>query len=315
MSRRRRVAAAIRAVPIAALALAAAGLVVFAVTWSPASAPDPLLVADLRGRALIVLDPSNPAAAHRIELHGGPHELLPLPNGRVLVSLEQSGALALVDIDRGDVERIEVGGLPHGLALDGGTVLVTDRASDEVRRFALDGWRELEPLPAGPWPHAVAVLPDGAVALTSADPGTLRVGNVETSVGRTTETLAVRSDGAVAAAAATDGIVVLVASDGTLLGRWKVGGRPVRVVFSPDGETLAVALSAGRGVALIAGDEIRRVSAAGVPDGLAFSADGRLVYASDVYGGALTAIDVRTGTVVAVIDAGVGTGAMLVAGR
>ena len=207
----RRAFAVVRALPIVVPALAAVALVALALGWSPRSAPDPLIVADLRGHALVVLDPSAPEAARRIDLPGGPHELLRLPDGRVLVSLEQYGALALVDVGSGDVERIEVGGNPHGLALDGDAVLVTDRSVEQVRRFALDDWRELDPLPSSHWPHAVAVTPSGAVAVTSAEPGTVRVGDEETFVGRTTETLAVRGDGAIAAAAATDGVVVLIA--------------------------------------------------------------------------------------------------------
>ncbi|MGE3962150.1 MAG: YncE family protein [Dehalococcoidia bacterium] len=295
-------------------AVAAAALLLFALVWSPASpAPEPLLVADLRGHALLVVDPAHPEDARRIELPGGPHELLRLPDGRVLVSLEQSGALAAVDLATGAVEVVDVGGLPHGLALDGGTVLVTDRSVDAIRRFDLESWRELEAIGSGAWPHAVAVVPSGAVAVTSAEPGSVRVGEVETRVGATTETLAVRADGAVAAAAATDGIVALVGADGVLLGRWEVGGRPVRVAFSPDGGTLAVALSAGHGVALIEGERVRRVAVEGVPDGLAFSVDGRIVYVSDVFGGAVTAVDARSGAVRAVMHVGESTGALMVA--
>lgn len=311
-------AAALVLASVAAIALAA-----FALTWSPSRAPEPLLVADLRGHALLVLDPADPEAMRRIPLPGGPHELLRLADGRIVVSLEQSGALAVVDLDTEAVGILEVGGLPHGLALDGDTLLVTDRSADAVRRFVLnrgDGWSEIAPLEApafedGGWPHAVAVLPSGEVAVTSADPGTVVLGTHEANVGRTTETLAVRSDGAVAAAAATDGVVVLLAPDGTLLERWDIGGRPVRVAFSPDGGTLAVALSAGHALVLIDGDGVRRVPVEGVPDGLAFSSDGRVVYASDVYGGAVTAVDVASAEVRAILDAGEGTGALLVATR
>ena len=49
----------------------------------------------------------------------------------------------------------------------------------------------------------------------------------------------------------------------------------------------------------------------GVPDGLAFSADGALLYASDVFGGAVTAIDLDRNAVLAVMQVGQGTGAML----
>ena len=61
---------------VAGIALLALALAVLAIVWSPERAPTPLLVADLRGHALVVLDPADPAAARRIPLPGGPHELL-----------------------------------------------------------------------------------------------------------------------------------------------------------------------------------------------------------------------------------------------
>ncbi len=303
-----------RLVSLLGAAVLAVALAVFALTWSPGRAPDPLLVADLRGHALVILDPADPESARSIPLPGGPHELLCLPDGRVLVSLEQSGMLALVDLADGTVEEIKVGGIPHGLAIADGIVFVTDRSVDVVRRFEVDGWRELDPIVTNAWPHAVAVLPDGGLAVTSAHPGAVILDGVGVAVGETTETVAVREDGAVATAAATDGVVMVMTPDGESLGRWDVGGRPVRVAFAPDG-TLAVALSAAHAVALIDGDVVRQVAVEGVPDGLAFSSDGRIVYVSDVYSGAVTAVDVASGEVRAVLRAGSSTGALLVLAR
>ena len=297
----------------AALALCALALFAVAAAWpSSARAPEPLLVADLRGHALIVLDPADPAAATRIALPGGPHELLRLPDGRVAVSLEQSGALAFADVARGEVETLEVGGLPHGLALDGRTLLVTDRSVDAVRRFDLDdGMRELAPVPVEAWPHAVAVLPGGGLAVASAQAGTLTLGDTLHETGAMSETVAVAPDGRVAVAAALDSRVSVYSPSGELLESYEVGGRPVRVAFSPDGRMLAVARSASASVALIEAGEVRSASVAGVPDGLAFSSDGRVVYASDVYGGRITAVRASDGHVLAVIEAGRGTGAIL----
>ena len=102
-------------------------------------------------------------------------------------------------------------------------------------------------------------------------------------------------------------------SDGGLLLDVTLGGRPVRVVFSPDGGTIAVALSAAHEVALVdLHGGVRRVAVWGVPDGLAFSADGARLYASDVTAGALTAIDPLAGVVTATFDVGESTGALLV---
>ncbi len=302
------------------LLLTAGAFALFAVAlaWpgGPRSA-EPLLVADLRGHALIVLDPTRPEDARRIALPGAPHELLRLPDGRVVTSLEQSGAIAFVDVDSQAVEVLEVGGLPHGLALAPGAsagadvLLVTDRAVSAVRRFAQHGpgWREIESLPSEAWPHAVAVLPSGEVAVASAQPGSLRLGEHRYATGGLTESVAVAPDGRVAVAAAQDGRVE-VYRDGVLLERHDVGGRPVRVAFSPDGRTLAAALSAVGEVALIRGGHVTIAPVSGIPDGLAYSSDGTLIYASDVYAGTVTALDL-TGRVLAVIKAGDATGALL----
>jgi DNA-binding beta-propeller fold protein YncE len=290
-------------------------LVLSAAGCTRASAAHVLVVADLRGHALIVLDPADFSPIRRIDLPGGPHEFLHLPDGRVLVSIEQNGLLVAVDVSTGAVDEIAVGGVPHGLALHGDDVLVTDRDTDTVRRFALDDWIEGVAIEVGAWPHAVGVTPDGQIAVASARAGVLSIGERVHPLGDTTETLAVRADGVVAAAAATDSVVAVFSSDGEAMGHWVTGGRPVRVMFSPDGRTLAVALSAAGSVALIDGDGMHIVPVEGVPDGLAFSPDGRSLYASDVFGGRVTWIDVARRTAEGSASVGEATGALLFVAR
>ncbi len=271
-----------------------------------------LVVADLRGRALVLIEPTEPGGARRIPLPGGPHELLRLPDGRVVVSLEQAGQIALVDLTTGEVRAHAVGGYPHGLALDAsGALLVTDRAAEAVRRFAFDPWVEHVSTPAAGWPHAVAVTPDGEVVVALASTDAIQVGPMRVDAPALSETVAIAPDGRIATAGAMDGVVAVYTPDGRPLDRYEVGGRPVRVAFDASGSKLAVALSAGGGVALIEDGTVRTVRVAGVPDGLAFSSDGARVYVSDVAGGYVTAVDVRDGEVVAAIAVGLGTGAIL----
>lgn len=276
------------------------------------AARDTLVVADLRGRALLLIDPTAPGDARRISLPGGPHELLRLPDGRIAVTLEQSGQVVLVDLTTGEVRAHAVGGYPHGLALDAsGALLVTDRAAEAVRRFTLDPWTELGPVPAAGWPHAVVRTPSGEVAIALARADVVQVGAVRLPAPALSETVAVAPDGRIATAGAMDGVVAIFAPDGPLIARHEVGGRPVRVAFDAGGNTLAVALSAGGAVALIEGGVVRVVPVAGVPDGLAFSSDAARVYVSDVAGGRVTAVDVRSASVEAVLAVGEGTGAIL----
>jgi DNA-binding beta-propeller fold protein YncE len=273
-----------------------------------------IVVADLRDQAVLVIDGQTGDIAMRIAVAGGPHELLRLPDGRILASLEQAGALALLNLDGGDVETIELGGTPHGLALDGETLLVTDRATSQIRRFALPGWTELAPIETGVWPHAVTPLPDGRLAVAEAGPSTLSIGTEAIAVSELPETVVLDPSGTlIATAGALGGDLQLFDAGGGLLLEVALGGRPVRVLFSPDGGAVAVALSAAHEVALVALDgNVRRVPVSGVPDGLAFSSDGARLYASDVYGGALTVIDPVAGVVTATFFVGESTGALLV---
>jgi DNA-binding beta-propeller fold protein YncE len=232
-----------------------------------------------------------------------------------VVSLEQSGALALVDVATGATQVVDVGGMPHGLALDGPVLLVTDRSRDAIRRFDVTDWSELSPLAAEAWPHAVAVGASGEIVVASAAAGTLAIGDDHHHTGSVTETVAVAPDGRVATASAYEGIVSVFDRDGVLLATYDVGGRPVRVMFAPDGTSIAVALSAAHAVAIIQGRRVDIVEVDGVPDGLAYSRDGAFLFASDVYGGRVTAVSLEERVVQAVMRVGVSTGAMLVLDR
>jgi YVTN family beta-propeller protein len=277
----------------------------------PPPADPPLIVADLRGHALAVVDPRDGTTARRIELPGGPHELVHLADGRVAVTLEQYGRLALVDLSTGAVEAHEVGGFPHGVDERDGVLYVTDRSLDAVRRFDLDGWAEVTSLPAGAWPHAVRIIEGGAAVTANAKDDTIRIGETILAASVLPETVAIAPGGdRIATAGAYGGDVEVFRVDGTLVERWTVGGRPVRVEYGADG-TLAVALSAAGAVALIDDRGPRFVAVGGVPDGLVFSPDARRLYVGDVHGGVVSVIDVASGEVVRTILAGSSAGALL----
>ncbi len=272
-----------------------------------------LIVADLRADELVIVDRGTEAILERISLPGAPHELLSLPDGRTLVSIEQHGLLVAVDVERVVVEQIPVGGVPHGLALDGDTVLVTDRDTDQVRRFEIGSWHERTPITVDRWPHAVAVTATGAIAVAAALADTLTIGDRTHEVSALPETVSLASDGAIATAGAVGGELHVFAEDGTEELRIFLGGRPVRVLFAPHGELVAVALSAEGAVALVARDgTVRRVAVPGVPDGLAFNAAGDRLYVSDVVGGGAAVVDTVRAELVSVLDVGTATGALLV---
>jgi DNA-binding beta-propeller fold protein YncE len=272
-----------------------------------------LVVADLRADELLLVDVGQAAVIDRIPMPGGAHELLELPDHRVLVSIEQAGRLALVDLETGSVLEIPIGGTPHGLAFDGEVVFVTDRDADEVRRFHLSTWEELDPIPTGRWPHAVVLTSDGSIAVAAALDDAIVIGDQLVAVSGLPETVDIAPDGAIAAAGAVGGELHILAPDGSEELRISLGGRPVRVRFAPDGESVAVALSASGEVARVGRDgQLERVPVPGVPDGLAFSRSGDELYVSDVVGGGITVLRTSDLSRIAVIEGGTATGALLV---
>ncbi|MEX2446444.1 MAG: hypothetical protein WD734_03815 [Dehalococcoidia bacterium] len=279
--------------------------------WTPAPPSVALVAADLRGHALLVFDPSKPDTARRIPLPGGPHELLRLPDGRVVVSLEQRGALAVVDLDGGIVQTVEVGGIPHGLAVEHGVLTVTDRSADVLRRFALGTWAELPPQPVARWPHAVQAFPGGGLAVASADADLLTVNGRGIAVSELPETVTIALDGRIATAGAAGGVVEVFDADGQRRARHEVGGRPVRVAFSPDGRTLVAALSAAGTAAIVTEGAVRYVAVGGVPDGLAFSPDGRWLYVADTAYGHVSTVEVARARLVSRVPVGDSAGALL----
>lgn len=287
-------------------------LLALTATLQPASASEApraltgtLLVADLRDDALLLIDVARPQEApRRIPLPAAPHELLALPDGRIVASLERGGALAVLAPAAERVEMVEVGGIPHGLAWDGRLLLVTDREAGSLRRFDPEDWSEHGPLPAPGWPHAVAAS-DGHVAVTSAHGDALLLDGAPLAVSALPETVDAAA-GLFATAGALGGRVHVFTTVGTTAGEWTLGGRPVRLRFAPDGTTLAVALSADRSVVLLDPRDPaalpRRVEVGGVPDGLVFDATGRRLFVSDLVAGRVSVVDVAGGRVADVLD-------------
>lgn len=271
-----------------------------------------MAVADLRGHALVIVRTDAPGEGLRIPLPGGPHEVLALPDGRLVVSLEQFAALAVVDPRSGDVRTVEVGGIPHGLAVHGDTVYVTDRSVNAVRRFGLRTWEERAPLAVGAWPHIVAVRPDGSLAVANAQDDTVTVGDRVVAVSHVPESIAVGRDGRIATAGAVGGVIAVLDASGRLVREYVAGGRPVRLLYDPEGEVLAAALSADGTVAILERDQLRRIVVGGVPDGLAFSPDSRWLYVSDEFAGTVTVVDLRLNHVVDRFTVAQSAGALLV---
>lgn len=269
----------------------------------------------------MVADTAHPGDARRIPLPDGPHEVVALTDGRVVVSLAQSAALAVLDLRRGDlpdglrdeqVQTLPIGGTPHGLAVAGDTLYVTDRSVGAVRRFAIGTWEEHTSVATGAWPHILALTPDGSLAIANAADDTLTLGDRTLPVSHVPESVAVASDGRVATGRSVGGTLDVFDAAGATTGRYELGGRPVRLLYDARGRVLAAALSASGAVAILADGELRRIPVGGVPDGLAFSPDGRWLYVGDMFGGAVSVIDLDRSRVVQRFPVGRSAGALLV---
>jgi len=126
------------------------------------------------------------------------------------------------------------------------------------------------------------------------------------------ETVGVGPDGAIATAGSVGGELHVFDAAGAEELRVALGGRPVRVVFSPDGTQIAVALSATGEVALVDREGgVRRVRVQGVPDGLSYDAVGHRLYVSDVFGGRVSVVEPDRAVLIDVIDVGMATGAII----
>ena len=274
-----------------------------------------LVVADLRGHALTIVNTADPSRARRIALPGGPHEIVALPDGRLAVSLEQFASIAIVDVAGGAVQTLEVGGTPHGLAVAGDTLYVTDRSVNAIRRLTIGTWTEQPSIASGSMPHVVETRPDGSLAIANAADDTLTLGDRALHVSHVPESIAVGLNGRVATAGSVGGALHIFDASGAPIAEYEVAGRPVRLLYDPRGRVLAAALSADGTVAFVEDGKVRRVAVGGVPDGLAFSPDGRWLYAGDMYGGVVSVIDVRRSRVVQRFEGGRSAGALLVLPR
>jgi sugar lactone lactonase YvrE len=115
-----------------------------------------------------------------------------------------------------------------------------------------------------------------------------------------------------AVAGAFGGAIEVFDLDGTLLARYEVGGRPVRLALTGDGARIAASLSAAGTVAVIEdGGVVRMLATGGTPDGLAFVAGGRLLVVGDLLSGRVQIWDIEGSRLLWSLDAGESAGAIL----
>lgn len=233
------------------------------------------------GRSLTVIDAAGKHATRSIDLgeHARPHGMRFLPGGRrLLATTEDSGALLVVDVEAGKVERaIDIGsGKGHMVALpaDGKVAYVSKVGAGTVVRVDLAEAKKTHEMPAGKGAEGIAVADDGSVwvsnrvdgTVTVHDPATLAVLATLDSPGFPIR-VAFTADGAHAlvtnARAATLSVfdagarkpvaTVALAPDGvefreTMLGR---AALPIGAIADPAGGRVFVAVSGADRIAVV----------------------------------------------------------------
>ena len=135
------------------------------------------------GNTLSVLDLVGGRPTRRIDLgeHGAPHGLRLLPGDRrALVTTEGSASLLLVDMERGEVEKVIAAGPGTGhlvaLSPDARFAYLTKVNAGTLSRIDLVAAARIRERPAGKGAEGVAVSPDGKeVWVTNRQDGTLTV--------------------------------------------------------------------------------------------------------------------------------------------
>jgi len=252
-----------------------------------AISPDGLQAAVVayRGRTVDVFDIASRTRLRTIDLapNEGPHGLVWLPDGRLVVTAERSRSVAIVDTRRGDaVTSIETGQQgTHMVAVtpDGSRAFTANIGSGTVSVLDLAAGRKLRDIAVGGRPEGIALTPDGRELWV----GDLEGARVQAFDAQSFERLAEVATGAV----------------------------PIRVLASPDGRWI-VTSNLGDGSLSVIDRSARRVERTITVSGsreaaqvtILFSPDGRRIYAAETGRNAVAEIDFESGRVLRRLPAG-----------
>ncbi|HEX8655170.1 MAG TPA: YncE family protein [Allosphingosinicella sp.] len=237
------------------------------------------------GRTIDVFDVARRTRLRTIDLapNEGPHGLVWLRDGRLVVTAERSRSLVVVDTARGDaVSAIATGQQgTHMVAVspDGRRAFSANIASGTVSVLDLAAGRKLRDIAVGGRPEGIALTPDGRE---------LWVGGLEGAR-----------------------VQAFDAATFARLGEVRTGAVPIRVLASPDGRHI-VTSNLGDGSLSVIDRRTRRVVRTVPVSGsreaaqvtILFSADGRLVYAAETGRDQVAEVDFASGRVLRRFAAG-----------
>ena len=304
------------------LALAALPILIGAAMLRPTAPPaerGTLYTANLRSSDISAIDLATGKEAARVPVAENPHEFTG-GLGNVWVSNYRS---ARVTVFGHDLHReVPVPGEPHGLAVSGSHIAVTQGRAGRVSLVDSATGEIVSDIETGGEPHMLTASANRLYVVDAANGVLLELDPAQATVtrrvavGQTPESVAVSPDGgAIAVANARSFAVSLVDMDSFVeRARIAVPGAPVRVAYSPDGRTLAVSLQDTGFVLLldpITGKVRASIKAGERPDGLAFSSSGRLLYVALTGEQRVAVLDLKQRRVTGHLSAGDGPSGLL----
>ncbi|HEX9931324.1 MAG TPA: cytochrome D1 domain-containing protein, partial [Allosphingosinicella sp.] len=237
------------------------------------------------GRTIDVFDVASRTRARTIDLapNEGPHGIVWLRDGRLIVTTERSRSLTLVDTRRGDaVTTIPTGQQgTHMVAVspDGRRAFTANIAAGTVSVIDLAAARKLRDVAVGGRPEGIALTPDGRE---------LWVGDLEGAR-----------------------VKAFDAASLERLAEVRTGNVPIRVIASRDGRWIVTSNLGDGSLSVIDRPSRRVVRTIPVSGGreagqvtILFSPDGRRIYAAETGRNTVAEIDFETGAVLRRLPAG-----------
>ena len=230
------------------------------------------------GRTVDVFDVATRAKLRTIDLspNEGPHGIVWLSDGRLVVTTERSRSVAVVDTARGDrltsIPTGQEGTHMVAVSPDGRRAFTANIGSGTVSVLDLQAGRKLSDIRVGGRPEGIALTPDGRTLWV----GDLEGARVQAYDAQTLERLA----------------------------ELRTGDVPIRVIASPDGRWI-VTSNLGDGSLTVIDAAQRRVARTIVASGtreaaqvtIIFSPDGRRVYAAETGRNQVAEVDFASGEV------------------
>lgn len=247
------------------------------------------------GRTIDLFDVASRARLKTIDLspNEGPHGIVWLNDGRIVVTTERSQSIAVVDPAGGavtaSIKTDEQGTHMVAVSPDRNLAYTANIASGTVSVIDLTRAMKLRDIPVGGRPEGIALTPDDL---------TLWVGDLEGSR-----------------------VQVFDAATYDKLGEVKTGGVPIRVAVSPDGKWVVTSNLQAGGLTIIDAatrDHVRDVPLSGNQEAgqvtILFSPDGKRLYAAETGADVVAEVDVETGKILRRLPAGKNGDGLAIAG-